>query len=194
MQPIVALMEEHGLIMTMIALMKERLEMFEMENKADINFIAIALDFIRTYADKCHHGKEEAILFQSLDNKPLSSVDKNTLQELRDDHGHARKTIIRLAEARDRYAAGDQENFAEILNSIKELTELYPKHIEKEDQYFFMPAMQYYRVEEQQEMLKEFWEYDRTLIHMKYKNVVEELQTKTYNHRAHFACAAPSFP
>lgn len=179
MQPIGPLMREHRLIEKMIALMGVQEEKFKLENKADVDFIAIALDFIRTYADKCHHGKEEDILFRALDKKPLSPENKKTLQELRDEHDQARKTVILLAEARDRYAAGRRETFTEILNSMRKLTEFYPKHIDKEDNHFFVPAMGYFDAEEQGNMLQEFWEYDRTLIHMKYKKVVEGLQART---------------
>lgn len=171
-------MQEHRLIEKMIALMDIQYEIFKQEDKADVNFITAALDFIRTYADKCHHRKEEDILFRDLDKKPLSSEHKKILQELRDEHNQARKTVARLAEAKDKYAAGNQENFMEILNSTKVLTEFYPKHIEKEDKHFFVPVMQYFDDEEQQKMLQEFWESDRTLIHLKYKNVVEELQSQ----------------
>ncbi len=178
MQPIGPLMEEHRLIEKMIALMDMQNESFRQENKVDVNFIATALDFIRTYADKCHHRKEEDILFRDLDNKPLSSNHKKTLQELRNEHNQARKTVARLAESKDEYAAGNRENLVVILNSIKELTEFYPKHIEKEDKHFFIPVMQYFNVEEKQRMLQEFREADRALIHLKYKNVVEELQNQ----------------
>lgn len=177
--PIVPLMDEHRLIEKMIALMSMQLKRFKQEEKADVNFIAIAMDFIKTYADKCHHHKEEDILFRDLDRKLLSSEHKKILQELRDEHNQARETVIRLAEARDRYAAGSQETFLEILNSIKEITELYPKHIEKEEWHFFVPVMQYFNAEEQQKMLQEFGEADRTLIHLIYKNVVKELQSQS---------------
>ena len=179
MPPIVPLMDEHRLIEKMIALMSMQWKRFNQENKADVNFIAIALDFIRTYADKCHHGKEEDILFRDLDRKLLSSEHKKILQELRDEHNQARKTVIRLAEARNKYAAGSHETFMEILNSIKELTELYPKHIEKEEWHFFVPVMQYFNAEEQQKMLEEFWEADRILVHLIYGNVVEGLQSQS---------------
>ena len=179
MQPIGPLMQEHRLIEKMIALMDMQYGRFRRDDKADVNFIAIALDFIRTYADKCHHRKEEDILFRDLDKKPLSIEHKKTLQELRDEHNQARRNVARLADARDKYAAGDQEILTEILNSTKELIVFYPRHIEKEDKHFFVPVMQYFDVEEQQTMLQEFWEADRALIHLKYKNVVEELQSQS---------------
>ncbi len=179
MQPIGPLMQEHRLIEKMIALMNLQYEKFMQEKKADVNFIATALDFIRTYADKCHHRKEEDILFRDLKKKNLSSWHKNTLQELIDEHNQARNSVSSLAKSKDKYAAGNHESFREILNSIKVLTELYPKHIEKEEKHFFVHVMQYFDDEEQQKMLQEFWEADRSMIHLKYKNVIDELKAIT---------------
>jgi len=54
----------------------------------------------------------------------------------------------------------------------------YPEHIKKEDKQFFIPVMSYFSTEEQEKMLQEFWEFDRTLIHEKYKKVVDQLSNK----------------
>jgi hemerythrin-like domain-containing protein len=42
------------------------------ENRVKLLFIDTAVDFIRTYADRCHHGKEEDILFRNLAKKKTS--------------------------------------------------------------------------------------------------------------------------
>jgi hemerythrin-like domain-containing protein len=56
---------------------------------------------------------------------------------------------------------------------LKELAEFYPKHIEKEDKNFFFPCMEYFTKNEQDVMLDEFWEFDRNLIHEKYRKMVK---------------------
>ena len=38
--------------------------------------------------------------------------------------------------------------------------------------------MGYFTIEEQDKMLQEFWDYDKTLIHERYKQVIENLQNK----------------
>jgi len=48
-------------------------------------------------------------------------------------------------------------------------------HIEKEDKVFFPAATQHLSAKEQQAMLEAFWEFDRKMIHEKYKMVVESL-------------------
>ena len=64
----------------------------------------------------------------------------------------------------------------DIVKLMAELAEFYPRHIEKEDKYFFLPCMKYFSREEQAAMLNEFWEFDRKLVHEKYKKIVEEIE------------------
>jgi hemerythrin-like domain-containing protein len=58
------------------------------------------------------------------------------------------------------------------MDCIKSLVEFYPKHIEKEDKHFFIPCMDYFTSSEKDAMLKEEWEFDKSLIHEKYRNIV----------------------
>ena len=46
----------------------------------------------------------------------------------------------------------------------------------KEDKHFFLPVMQYFTQEEQDKMLDEFNRFDQTLIHDKYRGIVEGLE------------------
>ena len=78
----------------------------------------------------------------------------------------------RLEEANKRYIAGDGNALSTATDSMKSLVEFYPKHIEKEDKHFFIPCMEYFSEAERQSILKEEWEFDRNLIHEKYKNIV----------------------
>jgi len=66
MMPIAPLMIEHRLIERMIKVMKNEVNVISATGRARPEFIDAAVDFIRTYADRCHHGKEEDILFRQL--------------------------------------------------------------------------------------------------------------------------------
>jgi hemerythrin-like domain-containing protein len=78
----------------------------------------------------------------------------------------------RLVEANTRYVQGNKEALSAIMDCIKALIEFYPKHIEKEDKHFFIPCMDYFTEAEKEAMLKEEWEFDKSLIHEKYRNMV----------------------
>jgi len=176
MMPIGPLMIEHRLIERMVDLMREGLHKISEKNEVDSGFIDVAVDFIRTYADRCHHGKEEDILFRDLAKKELSHDHKKTMDELIEEHIFARKTVGRLVGARESYVQGDADALKDIMACIKELVEFYPVHIEKEDKHFFTPCMEYFSKQEQADMLQEFWEFDTKLIHEKYKKIVEQLE------------------
>nr|MDO8080520.1 hemerythrin domain-containing protein [Candidatus Freyarchaeota archaeon] len=176
MMPIGPLMIEHRLIERMVKVIRGELQKISEENEANESFIDTALDFFRTYADRCHHGKEEDILFRDLDKKPLSPEHKKTMQELIEEHVYARKTVGRLVDAKEKYAQRDSNALEDIIAIISELIEFYPKHIEKEDKHFFIPVMNYFSKQEKDDMLQEFWEFDKKLIHEKYKAVVEKLE------------------
>ena len=135
-----------------------------------------AVDFIQVYADRTHHGKEEDILFRELANKPMAVEDSRVMKELIEEHVYGRKITKALVDANNRYRNGNESALAEIVEKLQALIEFYPKHIEKEDKLFFPSSRNYITDEEDQAMLAEFWEFDRKIIHEKYKAVVEDLE------------------
>jgi len=170
------LMIEHRLIERMISVIERVLAQIESTQKIDPLFVDTAVDFIRVYADRTHHGKEEDILFRDLSKRPLSAEDQQVMNELIQEHVFGRETTKTLVEANARYRNGEESAVREVANKLRTLVEFYPKHIEKEDKVFFPASRAYFTEEEDQAMLAEFWEFDRKMIHDKYKLVVEELE------------------
>jgi hemerythrin-like domain-containing protein len=170
-------MIEHRLIERMIGCIEKTLAGIREQKKVDPVFVDTAVDFIRTYADRTHHGKEEDILFRDLGKKRLSANDEQVMNELIAEHVFARNTTKELVEANDRYRQGDQSALTVIADKLSALVTMYPKHIEKEDKLFFPSCRAYMSEEEEQHMLNAFWEFDRKMIHEKYRTLVEELET-----------------
>lgn len=170
------LMIEHRLIERMITLIEQKLKQIQTTNQVDSLFIDTVVDFIRIYADRTHHGKEEDILFKKLENKQLSDQDRRIMNELVDEHVLGRKTTKELVEANAQYRLGEKIALAVIVSKLKKLVDFYPKHIEKEDKVFFPAYMKYLSDEEDQLMLEEFYRFDREMIHEKYKFVLQKLE------------------
>ncbi len=171
------LMIEHRLIERMIALIETTLEQVEETREIDPHFIDVAVDFIRMYADRTHHGKEEDILFRELGERQLSAEDGRVMRELVDEHVFGRRTTKALVEANERYRSGDDAALPDIVSHLRTLVEFYPRHIEKEDKHFFPASRAYFSDEEDRAMLEDFWEFDRQMIHEKYTKVVEDLES-----------------
>lgn len=174
MKPIGPLMWEHRLIEKMLVILREHTNEMEKNKKVNPVVIDMAVDFIKMYADRTHHGKEEEILFRELAKKELTPDLKKIMQELIDEHVWGRKTTAMLVAAKEKYIQGDKSKLEEITGLAIQLTDFYPRHIEKEDKHFFYPCQEYFNKEEQEKMLAEFWEFDRKLIHEKYNKVFEE--------------------
>ncbi|MFP4088176.1 MAG: hemerythrin domain-containing protein [Desulfobacteraceae bacterium] len=172
MMPIGPLMIEHRLIERMITLMERELQSIEKENRVNDQFVEAATRFIKTYADRCHHGKEEDILFRELEKKPISENHRKILNELIGEHEWGRETTASLVDANHRYRNGDETALSEIRNCLQQLLSFYPKHIEKEDRHFFIPVMDYFSDSEKEAMLKEGYEFDSALIHQQYADMV----------------------
>ena len=170
------LMIEHRLIERMLTKIQEMLTQVEETKKIDPLFVDNAVDFIRTYADRTHHGKEEDILFRDLNNKVLSETDRRVMNELIEEHVFGRKTTKALVEANTRYRNGDSSALEDIARHLHTLVDFYPRHIEKEDKVFFPACRTYFSEAEDQAMLAEFWDFDRKMIHEKYTSVVDDQQ------------------
>lgn len=178
MLPVGELMIEHRLIERMLGLMGKELERIGKYGRVDTDFVDDAVDFMRTFSDICHHGKEERILFPALAAKPLEPGIRKTLEELIQEHKFARETVEAIERAKERYLIGEREAPADIISSLNVILEFYPRHIEKEDKHFFIPSMSYFTKAEKDRMLGEFFDFDSKLIGEKYKMVVEGYEAR----------------
>jgi hemerythrin-like domain-containing protein len=176
MKPIGPLMWEHRLIERMVGLLGKELERATGRDGVSTGFIEAAVDFFRVYADRTHHGKEEEILFKTLAGKQLSGEHRKIMNELIAEHQQAREMVGGLDRAGAAYQRGDAGALGEITAALRGLVTLYPKHIEKEDKHFFFPILDYLTEGEQDVMLQQYWEFDRGMIHEKYRAVVEGLE------------------
>jgi hemerythrin-like domain-containing protein len=183
MQPIGPLMIEHRLIERLLHLMQQEFERIKANIEVDPEFafvdpvfIDTAVDFIRTYADRCHHGKEEDLLFKALAAKDLAPELQKVMAELVQDHAWARETTAKIVKAKEGYLLETPGALSDFMLHMGELLGFYPRHIEKEDKHFFIPCMAYFSEAEQTDLLAQMQEFDRRLIHEKYLGVVERIE------------------
>ncbi|MBN1129804.1 MAG: hemerythrin domain-containing protein [Chitinispirillaceae bacterium] len=181
MQPRGPLMVEHRLIERMISLIDKEVKRIEKTNEVNLTFIDTAVDFIRMYADRTHHGKEEEILFRDLSKKTLSDNDAVIMNELIKEHTIGRAATAELVTSAAAYQKGERAALPLIITNLRKFVVFYPEHIEKEDKVFFPSCMKYLSESEKQSMLNEFWEFDRKMIHFKYQSVVESIEKQMSN-------------
>lgn len=96
-QAIADLRHEHQAILSALPLM-ERLAA-RADSSADAAAdLAAFLDFLREFVDRCHHGKEEALLFPAMVKAGLADHG-GFIDELRAEHVQGRELLQRLVEA-----------------------------------------------------------------------------------------------
>lgn len=177
MDPRGPLMTEHRLIEKMIRVISRELQEFKRGKQPEPVFVDAIVDFIRTYADRTHHGKEEEIMFKTLAGKKMKSEDAKVMQELVEEHKTGRATVKAIVEGYAKYAGTNKrEDLESLVKNMEYLTQFYPVHIAKEDKVFFPASLKYLTKEEQRLMLGQFDAFDRKMIHEKYRAVVQALE------------------
>lgn len=171
-------MIEHRLIEKMIEIVRIQIDKIKVDKHVDPEFIDNVADFIRTYADQTHHGKEEDILFRDLQSKKMSPENSKIMDELIQEHKYGRMLVKELLQAKAKYQQGDIARIDTIVEKLQALVDFYPPHIKKEDAVFFPDTERYFTDEELEQMLEEFWEFDRNMIHQKYQAVYDEAKMR----------------
>lgn len=170
MMPIGSLMTEHRLIERIVPVMRGAAVAARLEGRFDPRLGDEVIEFIRTYADRLHHGKEEDILFSALDGKALSPAHRAMLNGLVDDHRRGRRAVSELSRAVEAAGAGDREALGDVADGLEFLAVFYPEHIRKEDKEFFLPCMAYFDPKESAALIEAQREFDRNFIHNLYRD------------------------
>ncbi len=175
MLPIGPLMKEHRLIEKIVDALQKELTSVRGSSPVDAVRVETMCDCISIYADRCHHGKEEDILFDALGRKNLTAPHRQMLKDLLGEHRRSRELVSELRQGAGRCSVHPDEARKDIIAGIEELITLYPAHIEKEDSEFFIPCMEYFDEEEKDALLAQEREFDRTFIHTLYREKIEGL-------------------
>jgi hemerythrin-like domain-containing protein len=114
-----------------------------------------ALDFFRTFADKCHHGKEETHLFPAMEAKGFSPTQGPTAV-MRSEHVMGRECIQAMSDATSGAGRGDEAALRQFSEAGQRYIGLLRQHIQKEDHCLFSMADQAFSEKDQAELLEKF--------------------------------------
>jgi hemerythrin-like domain-containing protein len=178
MNPIEKLMDEHQNILAGIDLLAKNADRLEKGEKIDSRFFTGMVDFIRNYADKYHHAKEEDILFVTME-KAGFPVEGGPIAVMLADHDEGRKYVGAMEEANERYIAGDNAAVNEIAENAKAYVYLLRSHIEKEDRILYPMAVNALGNKGIDAMAPEFDRVEKAKAgtEEKYKALLEELKS-----------------
>jgi hemerythrin-like domain-containing protein len=132
------MVEEHKLILRMIALLEKNVELLESGRFADWNFFLDGVDFIRHYADRFHHAKEEDVLFKALVANGMPEQNSPVAAMLMA-HDQGRAFVRGMEQAAKKALAGVPAPVmvAEIAENARGYIALLRDHIDKEDHILY---------------------------------------------------------
>lgn len=161
-KPTDVLEDEHRYILKVIAAMTVMAESLEKGEQVEPETLKNIVEFMRIFADKCHHGKEEAQLFPLLEKRGVP-VQGCPIGVLIHDHQTGRALVKGLAEALEGYQKGDPAAKEALLKNMRGITNLYPGHIWKEDYLAFPMSNKVLNAEDQQSLSEEFEKVDENI-------------------------------
>ncbi len=171
MKPTDTLKEEHRVIERGLVALDRAVERLELGEEVPREILEKAVDFIRGFADGCHHQKEEDILFPYLEKKGLTR-DQGPVAVMLAEHDVGREHVRGMSEAIE---AGAHQAF---VAHARAYLELLGDHIAKEDSVLFPMADQMMTTVESEELSGEFEHVEEELegAHHKYLGIVKELE------------------
>jgi hemerythrin-like domain-containing protein len=178
--PVDVLEAEHRVIQKMVAGMSVLEEQIEGGGPVDVALLERIVAFLRTFADRCHHGKEETFLFPALIRRGVPSHGC-PIGGLTMEHQKGRVMVGELADAIRGSAAGEPPARVDLVKSLRALVAFYPNHIWKEDYLLFPLAGKVLTPQDQQELMDEFETVERELgldVHEEFDKVATELERK----------------
>ncbi len=150
--------EEHDLILRMVRLVDKALEDVREQAQMDMAFFHDAVEFFRVFTNKAHHQKEEKLIFDRLQSKPLTPQHRRLVRDLLSEH-EERERIVKEAGAaatKNVVASGESDFVGAMMFHLTALTTLYPGHIEKED-HLLLPILEtYFSDAEWKEIIESF--------------------------------------
>lgn len=177
--PIHMLMEEHRIIEKVLHAMGIVAARLKAAHDVPPALLEDAIEFVRNFADRCHHGKEEGHLFPALEAEGLPS-EGGPVGMMLAEHDSGRAYVRGLVEAVNRYKAGDKEARSAMLVNMEGYVELLKQHIWKEDNVLFRMASQVLSEQRQRQLAKRFEDMERLEIgvnvHERYARLADELR------------------
>ena len=155
MKPTEMLANEHKLIRQALDSFSLAVEKLEREEKPPKEFFEKGVDFVRNFADKYHHFKEEYLMFGRLAEKKNGELDAQ-IDALRYQHDRGRDLIGEISNALDGYSRGENAPTTILLENLAAYVSLLRSHIHKEDHAFYPMVDEELSEEEQKILLDEF--------------------------------------
>lgn len=172
MEAIEKLEDEHKYIIQVVDALEGFAKKIEITGEVPVKEIHESIDFIKEFADRCHHGKEEKLLFPELEKQGMDRSSGPTAIMLLE-HDEGRGFISDLKESLKDYEKG-YDSKDRIIASIEGFVSLLRAHINKENMALFEMGKNMLPKEQKAKLAEDFEKTDREFGYKK----IEEYKEK----------------
>ena len=174
------LIHEHKAILIALNVIEQMYKRVQNDKVIDNKDIEKMIEFLKVFADKCHHGKEEDYLFPALEEAGVKNQN-GPIGVMLDQHKQGREFIKQMQES----ISNKLINKNAFVDAASSYVRLLRNHIEKENTFLFPVINAKLSLPKQQELLNNFEKLENDVIgegkHEELHTLLEEFQKKYLN-------------
>lgn len=178
MQPTQTLTHEHQIILMVLDAAEREARRIQNTGTAQAEQVEKMVDFFRTFADRCHHAKEEKLLFEKMYQRGMPRH-TGPIAVMLQEHDQGRAHVRAVAEALPAAKSGDPAALARLQENLLGYVQLLRAHIQKEDNILYPMADEMLTPADQQDLAQAFERVEAEEIgpgvHEKYHQLAHEL-------------------
>ena len=149
------LRKEHDAILRMLDVTEEVARQLDAQQPVPPQMLLDLLEFFHLFADRCHHGKEEGLLFPLLERKGLPRAG-GPVGVMLYEHEEGRALVREMLEAAEAYRGEVAEAGSRWSLAARRYAALLRQHIGKENNILFVMAENLMTPAEQDELAAAF--------------------------------------
>lgn len=182
MESIKIMVAEHENVRRMLKVIRNISYRVLTKGDYDLDDFPRIIDFVRTYTDKLHHGKEEDILFATMERELEKLAKSGAIKGMYIEHDNGRLYMANLEKGLASFKEGNDQARLDIIANAICYADLLDRHIEKENtaMYTFAERMLSDELKAyiDEESRKIDTEATRDGIQEKYEKILAELEKK----------------
>lgn len=151
------LRKEHEAILYVLQIIDKMIGSKRHDAETMLRYYGEVVYFLKIFADKCHHGKEENYLFKELVNKGIAN-EGGPVSLMLQEHAQGRDYIAQMAES------VEDQDISGFNRAAIHYRDLLRIHIDKENNVLFMMADKVLDEQSQSLMFEQFEQYEESVI------------------------------
>lgn len=153
--PVKVLRAEHQVILRVVRVLGGLMDRFEQAGEFAEAPLTKCVEFLRLFADACHHGKEEDLLFPVLESRGIPR-DGGPIGVMLYEHQVGRGLTKDMAGALTTARTGDATARMRFLQAARQYIDLLTNHIFKEDNVLFDMGDRMMNLDDQRTLTTQF--------------------------------------